>query len=132
MKTEPTLDKKQLEELYWTRKLSIAKIATILNCSVTKTHYWLIKYGIKRREKFSKELKITKELLTELYVDQKLPLSEIAKKFDCNNTNILYWMKKFNIKRRPAYRKKIHIPKKRLDYLYWKKNLSSSEIAQRF
>lgn len=79
-----------------------------------------------------KGLKFTKEKLKELYVEKKLSLNQIAKRFNCNGTNILYWLKKFNIKRRPAYRKKIDIPKKILKDLYWNKNLTTGEIAKKF
>lgn len=126
------ITKKQLEDLYWNKNLSMSKTASILNCSVTKVHYWILKYGVKRRKKFIKDLKITEKLLRELYVNQKLSLNEIASKFSCNNTNILYWLKKFDIPRRPANQNYIHIPKETLEQLYWKKNLTTSEIAKKF
>ena len=131
MRRKPLI-KKELENLYQNKGLSIEKIAKYLDCSVTKIHYWLLKYGIKRRDAFRKNLGINKEILVELYVNQKLSLSEIAKKFGCNGTNILYWLKKYDIKRRPAYRKKIDVPKEVLEDLYWKKNLTTSEIANKF
>lgn len=129
---EPKIESEQLEDMYLAKGYSIARIASILNCSVTKIHYWLLEYGIKRRKEFKKNLKINKGILVELYAKQKLSLSEIAKKFDCNNTNILYWMKKFNIKRRPANQNYIHIPNRILKDLYWDKGLTTSEIAKRF
>ncbi|MCK4335298.1 MAG: hypothetical protein KAW40_01075, partial [Candidatus Aenigmarchaeota archaeon] len=132
MRTEPEIVKEQLENLYWKGGLSVNKIANKLGCSPTKVHYWLLKYGIKRREEYKKGLNLNKEVLGELYLKQKLSLNEIAKKFDCNATNILYWLKKFSIKRRPAYRKKIHIPKETLEKLYWKRNLTTSQIAEKF
>lgn len=79
-----------------------------------------------------KGLNFTKEKLEELYWDKKLSLSEIAKMFDCTALNILYWLKKFNIKRRAAYVKKVNIETKVLEELYWKKNLSTSQIAEKF
>ncbi len=79
-----------------------------------------------------KGLKFTKEKLKELYIDKKLSLNQIGKKFGCNGSNIHYWLCKFDIKRRPAYRKKIHIPKTVLEDLYWNKRLSSREIAKKF
>ena len=58
-----------------------------------------------------KGLKFTKEQLENLYLKQKLSITQIGKQFGCEGTNILYWLKKFGIKRRPAYFKKIDIPK---------------------
>ena len=132
MKTEPEIVKGQLENMYWKEGLSVNKIANKLVCSPTKVYYWLLKYGIKRREEFKKGLEMNKETLEKLYVKQRMSLSEIALKFNCNGTNILYWLKKFDIKRRPAYRKKIHIQKEILEKLYWEKNLTSDQIAKKF
>ncbi len=77
-----------------------------------------------------KGLNLSKEQLEELYTVKKLSLSKIGKIFDCKSTNVLYWLKKHNINRRPAYFKKIYIPKKDLYNLYWIKKLSSREIAK--
>jgi hypothetical protein len=77
-----------------------------------------------------KGLKFTKKKLIELYWKKGLSLSKIGEEFCCTGTNILYWLKKFNIKRRPAYPKKIDIPKETLRKLYWKKGLSSTQIAK--
>jgi len=74
----------------------------------------------------------TKERLEYLYTSKIFSINEIAEEFGCNSTNILYWMKKFNIKRRPAYRKKINIPRNVLHNLYWEQNLTVNEIAKRY
>jgi len=79
-----------------------------------------------------KRLKFTKNKLEDLYLKQKLSLSQIGNKFNCESTNILYWLKKFGIKRRPAYRKKIHISKDILEDLYWNKNWTTQRIADKF
>lgn len=79
-----------------------------------------------------KGLGFTRGELEDLYLSKGLSLNQIARRFDCNCTNILYWLKKFDIKRRPAYRKKIDIPKNILIDLYWNKNLTTSEIAKEF
>ena len=77
----------------------------------------------------NKGLKFTKEQLKDLYLKQKLSLSQIGKKFNCDSTNILYWLKKFDIPRRPAYLRKVDIPKDILYDLYMNKRLSSLQIA---
>lgn len=78
-----------------------------------------------------KGLEFTKGELEDLYLNKGLSLSQIAKRFNCNGTNILYWLKKFDIKRRPAYRKKIDIPKGILEDMYLDKKLSSLQIAEK-
>lgn len=132
MRSESNFDGKQLENLYWKGGLSIEKIAIRFGCSPTKAHYWLVKYGVKRRKEYKKGLKLDKELLEDLYIKKKMSLNGIADRFNCNGANILYWLKKYDIKRRPAYRKKVHIPKATLERLYWKENLTTSEIAKMF
>lgn len=132
MKNEPCLSREQLENMYWKSNLSVNKIGEKIGCSSTKVHYWLVRYGIKRREEYKKGLCLNKKILEEMYLRKKLSLEDIARKFGCNNTNILYWLKKFDIKRRPAYRKKIDISRETLERLYWKENLTTTEIANRF
>jgi len=79
----------------------------------------------------NKNLKLTKDLLENLYWNKSLSLKQIGERLGCQGTNVLYWLKKFNIKRRPAYRKKVDIPKKTLEDLYLKKKMSSREIAEK-
>jgi len=60
-----------------------------------------------------------------------LSLSQIGERFYCQGTNILYWLKKFKIKRRPAYWKKVDIPKRILKDLYLNRKMSSLKIAEK-
>lgn len=78
-----------------------------------------------------KGLKFTKKQLENLYWNKKLSLRELGGRFHCQDTNILYWLKKFEIKRRPAYWKKIDIPKRVLEDLYLNKKMSSIKIAEK-
>ena len=82
--------------------------------------------------KIKKGLKFTEKQLKDLYLKQKLSLTQIGKKFNCDSTNILYWLKKFNIKRRPAYFRKVDIPKEVLYDLYWNKNWTTQQIADKY
>jgi len=80
-----------------------------------------------------KGLKFTKEQLEDLYLKQKLSLIQIGKKFDCEGTNILYWLKKYNIKRRPAQSPNtVYISKEVLEDLYWNKNWTTQQIADKY
>lgn len=47
-------------------------------------------------------INLDREALEKLYWKEKLSLSQIAKKLGVTGGAILYWMRKFNIKRRPA------------------------------
>lgn len=79
-----------------------------------------------------KGLKFTKNQLRNLYWNKKISLSQIGKQFHCQGTNILYWLKKFKIKRRPVYWKnKVDISKRVLKDLYLNKKMSSLEIAEK-
>jgi|SRR3989344_2269011 len=79
-----------------------------------------------------KGLNFSKSELEELYLEKKLSLNDIGSKFNCDGTNILYWLKKYGIKRRPSNINKIHIPKEILEDLYWNKNLKPRDIAKKF
>jgi hypothetical protein len=61
-----------------------------------------------------------------------MSLGQIGNEFGCNGTNILYWLRKFGIERRPAYPKKIDVPKDILNELYWNKGMKPREIAKQF
>lgn len=43
---------------------------------------------------------ISKEEIRNLYYDKRLSIAEIAKKFNCSQNKVVYWMKKYGIKRR--------------------------------
>ncbi len=126
------LTKEQLEELYWKQGLSLDRIEEKIGCRRAKIHYWLKKFGIKRRAEYKKHLKIEKEVLEELYWKQGLSLEEIGKRFKCHDSNIFYWMRKHGIKTRPVDYHEIKISKETLKELYWNQNLSSTDIAKRF
>lgn len=126
------LTKEQLEELYWGKELSLDQIEEKLKCSRTKIHYWLKKFGIERRLAGPRGLNIQKEDLEELYWKKKLSMIEIGKMFGCENSNILYWMRKYGIKTRPIGFNEIVIPKETLQKLYWEKKLSASQIGEKF
>ncbi len=79
-----------------------------------------------------KGLKFTKSQLQHLYVNKKLSANKMGQKFGCDSTNILYWLKKFNIERRPPNYYIVNIPREVLTDLYWNKNLKTQKIAEMF
>lgn len=97
------MSKNEIVNLYWEQKLSIREVAEKLNTTYWKVWSIMEKYKIPRRPhmpKSAKGLKITKETLIELYVNQELTLQEIGKSIGCHGGNIFYWMKKYEIPRR--------------------------------
>src|SRR3989344_1053923 len=74
----------------------------------------------------------TKEQLEDLYVSQKLSLSQMAAQLNCSSVTILRALAKYGISRRPAYRKKIPIAKDVLHDLYWNQKKKPIEIARMF
>ncbi len=77
-------------------------------------------------------LKFTKSQLEDLYLNKKLSTYKIGRKFGCDGTNILYWLRKFGINRRAANYSTVNIQKDTLIGLYWNKNLKTREIAKIF
>jgi len=102
------MNKKELEKLYWSEKLSISEIAQKLGVS-----YWFVwqrmnKWGIKRRNlseantlnNLSRKIIIPESVIRELYIHKKLPVTKIAEVFNCHHSVILRRMKEFGIKSR--------------------------------
>src|SRR3989344_1521626 len=93
--------KKQLENLYVSKKLSLSQTAAQLNCSSVTILRALEKFGIKRRPAYRKKIPIAKEVLEDLYWNQKKKPKEIARMFGIKNERtIRKKMEKFGIKRR--------------------------------
>ena len=82
---------------------------------------------------------IEKGDLREMYINEKLPISKIAKKYECAKNTICYWLKKYNIKQRSASesmklfqsKKAIEISKEKLIKLY-KNGLSINNLSKEF
>ena len=91
MKKEQILKKEDIEKLYFDERKSLKDTASVLNCSVTYLRKFMKMYGLPIRSNIEslqghkgkkKEVKeINKDLLTELYVTQKMNLTTISQKF---------------------------------------------------
>lgn len=85
-----------------------------------------------------KNYKISKSELKKLYLDKKLSINQIAKKLNCSYWHIWEGMKYYGIKARSLseantlnnLKRKIIIPKKKLENLYLNKKLSILKIAK--
>lgn len=124
--------KEQLENLYVKQGLSLNKIAKKIGCNSTTILNTMENFGIKRKPNNFNKINIPKETLKELYLDKKLSLNQIAKQLDLTQITVLRRLKEAGIERRPAYRKKIFVPKEVLTELYWNQKKKPKEIAKMF
>lgn len=72
------------------------------------------------------------EVLRKLYWGEGLSLRQTASKFSVSNTDILKFMRFFNIPRRSIGSRKFHASREDLRKLYWMEKLSLSQIAKKF
>ena len=83
------LTKETLEELYLNKKLTSRQIAKIFHLGISTVFRILHVYGFETREtKVPPKVNIEKTELEALYIDQKLSISKIAKKFNVSNMTI--------------------------------------------
>jgi hypothetical protein len=90
--------------------------------------------------KIKKNHKLSKDKLRKLYSDEKLSIKEISKKFNCSYFKIWKVMKRFGIKSRSLseantlnnLKRKIVIPKEKLEELYINRKISSLGIANMY
>ena len=73
------------------------------------------------------KIKILKEELEDLYINQKLSCPKIAKIYNCNKVTIQRRLKEYNI---PMRNQRIKISKKELEDLYLTKKLSCQKISE--
>jgi len=79
----------------------------------------------------TKKITIPKEVLSKLYVDEKLSTRAIAKVYDCSQGVIQRELGEHGIEIRHP-NKEIHISKEELNELYINKNLSTYKIAEMY
>lgn len=87
-----------------------------------------------------KKIMISKEKLKKLYLRDKLPITEIAKRYGRSKNSVSYWLRKHKIKLRSASesmklfvnKPEIEIPKKELCRLYFKEGWGLSKLAKKY
>jgi transposase/5-methylcytosine-specific restriction endonuclease McrA len=148
--------KEELYCLYWIEKLPTKEIAKKFNVSQGAIYQWLRKFNIpirgtphseEHKRKISQsaiKFKCPKEELYNLYWIQKLPVKEIAKKFNVNVNTIWNWLKIYQIplrgrvfseqerKKLSQIKTKFKITKDELFKLYVVEKKDSKEIAKMF
>jgi transposase len=99
-------DKEVLYDLIYEQNYSYHQVAEIYRCHDSMVGYWLDKYGIPKptahREKYRAMQQINKELLYNLYVEQRLSNDEIASRFDFPPKTITILLKHYGIQKRPS------------------------------
>ena len=75
-------------------------------------------------------INIDKNIMRQLYVDQKLTIPEIAKFCNCSVSKICVNLRRHNIA--PSRAKNVHISKSDLEKLYLKEKLSPREIGEKY
>jgi len=128
------ITKDKLKKLYVDKKLSIGKIAKMFKCSKSTIWTKLCQYDIKIRTKSEANkgkyrIKISKEVLRDLYTNKKLDTNEIARKFNCSTTTIVKRLHHHDI---PIRRTRIDITHDRLADLYLGKKMTIYQIAKKF
>ena len=87
--------KEQLEELYIKQNKNRREIAKELNVSINRVDFYLEKYHISRKKRFT--VYISYEELYDLYITQNLNIVEIGKMFNITSSAIYHKLLKYNI-----------------------------------
>lgn len=129
------LSKEKIEKLYHEERLSTQEIAERFGFCEETVRKRMIKLGIPRRTQSEARTKfsLSKDELKKMRMEDKLTLKEIAKKTEFGYGTIQSWCKKYKIPSPPKKSKrKIVIPQKELERLYYQENLTQKQIANIF
>lgn len=97
------LSREELVDLYWNKKLSLAKIAKAVGVNETTVLSSMEKYDIPRRtaSERSRKFKLSKEELNDLYRNKGLSTAEISKIAGVKHgRTVAEWMRRFGIPKR--------------------------------
>jgi DNA mismatch endonuclease, patch repair protein len=126
------ITEQKLRDLYLDKKISIGKIAEIFKCSKGTIWTKLCQYSIDARTKSEAnkgnyKIEIPEEIKL-LYLNDKLSISKIAKRFNCCCKSISQRLHDYNI---VAGIRKIEISKKELEDLYIRNKMTICQIGER-
>lgn len=104
------ISKEQLEELYLNQGLSPSQIADRLGCTEPPIRQRLVEYGIPVRSAsqgclvrhHAGKIPITKALLEDLYLKQRLPVKDIGDRIGRSGPCVWDYLNKFGIETRPT------------------------------
>lgn len=127
------ITKVRLQKLYINRKLSIRQVAKIFDCAPSTIWTKSCLFGIEMRTKSEAnkgkyKIKIPEEIKS-LYVNDKLSICEIARRFNCSTKAISQRLHDYNITIR---KEKVEIKKEDLEELYVRKRMTIYQIGEKF
>jgi len=127
------ITEEKLRDLYLDKKMSIGKIAGMFKCSKGTIWAKLCQYNIDARTKSEAnkgkyKIEIPEEIKS-LYINDKLSISKIAKRFNCCCKSISQRLHDYNI---ATGIRKIEIPKKELEDLYIRNKMTIYQIGKKF
>ncbi len=127
------ITEEKLRDLYLDKRMSIGKIAEIFKCSTGTIWVKLCQYGIGVRTKSEAnkgnyKIEIPEEIKS-LYLNDKLSISKIAKRFNCCHKTISQRLHGYNI---ATGIRKIEISKKELEGLYIRNRMTIYQIGEKF
>lgn len=96
------ITKNLLEELYFEKNMSMAVIGNMLNLSGATISYYFKKFNIKSNRTQKLEINISKELLEDLYINNRLKIHEIAEKINISTITVSKYLNRFCIPIRGA------------------------------
>ena len=96
-----SLSRETLEDLYITQRLSLKTIGDKYHCSDYIVRKRILRLGILLRPRKVPQLlrDLTHDILEELYVKQRLPITEIAKRYGCTVYGIYSRARRYGLKR---------------------------------
>jgi len=122
-----------LKELYLDKRLSIRKIANIFNYTLSTIWTKLCQFNIQARTKSEANKGKHKieipEGIKSLYINDKLSINEIARRFNCCPKSISQRLHSYNI---ATGIRKTEIPKKELEDLYIRNKMTIYQIGEKF
>ncbi|MAG45389.1 MAG: hypothetical protein CMH63_01290 [Nanoarchaeota archaeon] len=132
------IGKRELSELYLDKKLNYRQLTAHFKCSRNTISYWIRKYNLPVRNQsqtmklfVNRPEKISKKELYDLYVIQKLSITETAKKCECKYDTIVRKLRKYGFANKFSKGKKVEISKEEIRRLYIGKKLTTYDIAEK-
>ncbi|MCX5695885.1 MAG: LAGLIDADG family homing endonuclease [Candidatus Omnitrophica bacterium] len=110
-KSKVGIPKGQLRYFYEKKRFSIGELAKFFTCGKTTIQRSLHKYGVHVRLSMSVKIRIPKDRLNCLYVDDGKSSVQIAKMYSCTSGTILNRLKEYDIKIRDFSASHIRYPK---------------------
>ena len=132
-KERKDITEQKLKDLYLDKKMSIGRIAEMFKCSKGTIWAKLCQYNIEARTKSEAnkgkyKIEIPEEIKS-LYINNKLSICEIARRFNCCAKTISQRLRDYNI---ATGIRKIEIPKKEPEDLYIRNKMNIYQIGKKF